>query len=395
VAEGSKLDKHLGKAAYSVRLLRYWWAGQALGEEASRLGRPLTVVDLGCERGWLKLFTPADAVERWIGLDWNPLPDARDAGYDEIQHANFDEPLPLSSGAADAVVSLHVFEHLPRPGATMAEVARVLREGAIFLGGAPTMPDPLARMRERYFRRQLEAGKILPGRHIAVLSPRRWKNLAHENGLEWEFATGSHAVRMTGSALESQRWWVRLNQIWGGLFPSLGSECYIQARRRRAWDHEAVPFPKFAKRPRLAWAGAAVLALLLSGLGVKAVLERGPGSRWHLGGPRCPVNEWLDAHRSEMGLFFAVEDPDLPALVRQRKDVVVVGTIEEALEALAERPATHLLVEFSDLGELDLGESPLGQFGIDSRLDLGAVDFFLLRPLGSNDSRLENYLRGS
>ncbi|MEY5010330.1 MAG: hypothetical protein RLZZ253_1469, partial [Verrucomicrobiota bacterium] len=49
----SKLGQHLAQAPYSIRLLRYWWAGQALAEEAERIGRPLRVLDLGCERGWL------------------------------------------------------------------------------------------------------------------------------------------------------------------------------------------------------------------------------------------------------------------------------------------------------------------------------------------------------
>lgn len=68
----TKLRAHLVEADDSVRLLRYWWAGQTLAAESKRLGRPIKVVDLGCERGWLRHFTPEGVVEKWIGLDWNP-----------------------------------------------------------------------------------------------------------------------------------------------------------------------------------------------------------------------------------------------------------------------------------------------------------------------------------
>lgn len=396
VPAGSLLDRHLGKASYSVRLLRYWWAGQALAEESRRLGRPLTVVDLGCERGWLKFFTPAGAVGKWIGLDWNPRPDALAAGYDEVHHANFDEALPVADGVADAVISLHVFEHLPRPGVTMAEVARLLKPGAIFLGGAPTMPDFLARMREGYFRRQLAAGKIVPGGHITVLSPKRWANLAHDSGLELEFATGSHAIRMTGSPLENQRWWVRLNQIWGGLFPSLGSECYLQARRRQPWVENATPLPRGNGRPRLAWAAAALMTISLLGLCSRVVRGCNPESAViHHHGPDCPVHHWIHSHQDGKSIFIVVDDQDIPATIRTRSDIAVVQTPEEALALLNQKPEAHVLVEASDLLPPAMEESRLGQLGLDSRLKVGRSDFFLLRSTELTDGRLAHYLRGT
>lgn len=65
----TSLRKHLAGSTYSIRMLRYWWVGQAIAEEARRQGRPLRVLDVGCERGWLKYFTPEGAVESWVGLD--------------------------------------------------------------------------------------------------------------------------------------------------------------------------------------------------------------------------------------------------------------------------------------------------------------------------------------
>ncbi|MFM7181318.1 MAG: class I SAM-dependent methyltransferase [Verrucomicrobiales bacterium] len=394
VEAGSLLDQHLGKADFSVRLLRYWWAGQALAEEAARLGRPLVVVDVGCERGWLKFFTPAGAVGRWVGLDWNPRDDARAAGYDEVLQANFDEALPVGSGEADVVVSLHVFEHLPRPGVAMAEVARLLRPGGIFLGGAPTMPDWLARLRERYFRRKLEAGELVPGGHITVLSPSRWRNLAHDSGLDVEFATGSHAVRMTGSWLESSRLWVRLNQFWGGLFPSLGSECYLQARRRKPWVEGAIPLPKGSGRPRLAWAAA--LLLLLGATGWVGVgFQCGECVEiWARNTGPCPMQSWIENHQDGQTVFIVVEGPDIPAHILIRKDVRLVGTVEEALSHLKARADAHILVDKGYLVPPNGGLAQLAHLRVDSRLNHGQGDYFLLKNETASCGTLGHYLKG-
>lgn len=57
-----------------------------------------------------------------------------------MHQADFNEQLPLGNNIADAVVSLHVFEHLARPGWTITEVARLLQPQGVFLGCTPTMP---------------------------------------------------------------------------------------------------------------------------------------------------------------------------------------------------------------------------------------------------------------
>ena len=229
------LGKHVHHARYSLRLQRYWWAAQKLAEEsASREGREerFVVVDLGCEQGWLKRFTPVRAGMEWIGLDGETGHASLVAsGYDRVEVANFDERLPLPDGCADAVVSLHVFEHLPRPAFTVSEVARVLKPGGVFLAGAPTSPGPVAWVRTRWLRWRDRAGRNRHWGHLQKLSPGAWQDLCEGAGLRTEFVTGSHLIRRTGWRLEDARWWVRLNQLWAGVFPSLGSEAYVAARR--------------------------------------------------------------------------------------------------------------------------------------------------------------------
>lgn len=380
----SKLNEHLAEADYSVRLLRYWWAGQALAEEALRLGRPLRVVDLGCERGWLKHFTPAGAVAHWTGVDWNPNPEAQQAGYDELVKANADAVIPLPSATADVVVSLHLFEHLPRPAATLAEVSRLLAPGGVFLGGAPTMPGILARLRERYFRRRFSQGRIVPGGHISCLSPGRWRWLAKEMGLEVEFAVGSHAVRMTGSFLENSKLWVRLNQFWGALFPSLGSECYVRARRQQAWDFQAQPLAHGRARPRWLWATAATAALVLMGFGVLNFPALGDNHA-------CPLDRWLASHQEGGDRFVVLAHENIPAHIAKRRDVTLVETLDHLKGHSESQTQAHLLVEKRHLAQLASADLDLS---VDSRLSLGEADYYLLRNASNTGSPLRHYLYG-
>ncbi len=383
----TRLFSHLQKADYSVRLLRYWWAGQALKAEAKRLGRPLTVVDLGCERGWLKHFTPAGSVDRWIGLDWNPREEVRTlANYDEVHHANFDDTLPVPSQVADAVVSLHVFEHLPRPGSTIAEISRLLRPGGIFLGGSPTMPHWLAQWRERYFRRRLQKGQIAHGGHITVLSPTRWRHLAEDAGLDVEFLTGSHLVRRTGHALENQRWWIRLNQIWGSLFPSLGSEAYLQARRQPQWVSQTDDLSSHDPHWRGLWVGLGAAALLLlMGAGYGWVQNRQDAHRETLA-------SWLDAHQKGGDVFILGEEAFHPEIV-DRHDTHPADSLNALSHLLEQHPDAHVLVSLPTALDL-INRNTTELWQVDSRLDLDEHDYLLLKK-HSDGTPLHEYLLGA
>jgi hypothetical protein len=63
---------------------------------------------------------------------------------------------------------------------------------------------------------------------------RRWRNLVEDSGLELEMFTGTFLARWSGSPLENKLWWLRLNQLWGAFFPSLGGEAYLAARKYQA-----------------------------------------------------------------------------------------------------------------------------------------------------------------
>ncbi len=78
------------------------------------------VVDVGCgTKPYRPLFSPA--VTDYVGVDREGAPDADVAGD---AHA-----LPFDDAIFDAGVSFQVFEHLERPGAALAELARVVAPG--------------------------------------------------------------------------------------------------------------------------------------------------------------------------------------------------------------------------------------------------------------------------
>jgi SAM-dependent methyltransferase len=384
VAADPSLMEHLFRSTFSIRMLRYWWAGQAIAEESRRQGRALCVLDVGCERGWLKFFTPPEAVARWVGLDWDVRQEClNNARYDEVIRANFDEPLPIATGYMDVVVNNHVMEHLPRPGSTMAEMSRVLREGGIFLGGSPTMPNLFARLRERWLRRKLRLGRVAPGGHINCLSPERWKSLMDDTGLQPEFATGSHAVRLTGSWLESQSWWIRLNQIWGGLFPSLGSECYVLGRKTSAWASQTQLHRSANAHWRPLWVGLAAAAVLALAWGTWSTWQK-----WMHQDSRQLVS-WIETHQEGRD-HFIVSHEALEEALRHRSDVRVAGGLSEAFRLLKELPHAHMLVTEADLSVLCHWDAAR-DLVIDSRLPRIFQDDLILVRSGIAGTSLRDY----
>lgn len=229
------------KTAYPLRAIRYWWVCQVLSREL--VDKPgATIVDMGAGHGQMRRYCvgsmpfmspryPLDS-QHWIGLDKVCHRKLSTAGYEQVLECDFDKTLPLNDGSVDALICIHVMEHLPRPEFTASEIARVLAPGGIFCGGSPTAPGPVSFFLHRWLRNKMRKGTTGPNGHINSLSPADWKALVANAGLTLDFITGSHLMRLSGTALENSQAWAKLNLFWGGLFPSLGSEVYLLARKR-------------------------------------------------------------------------------------------------------------------------------------------------------------------
>lgn len=220
------------KSKYPVRALRYWWMHCVIEEEVKRLAKPVTIADVGCDRGIIKRFVPPIEGARWIGLDIDTNREGIDlAKYDELIRCDFDEGLPLPNESVDIAICSHVLEHLPRPEFTLKEIARILKPGGMLLVGVPVAPRFVAYFREKQFEKELKSGKRRMGQHVRVFWVNRLRRLAEQCGLQIEFSTGTALIRKKGSRLENYAFWIRLNQIWAALFPSLGQELCAQIRK--------------------------------------------------------------------------------------------------------------------------------------------------------------------
>jgi SAM-dependent methyltransferase len=217
---------------YPVRALRYWWLHCAVQEEIRRIQGPLSIADIGCGPGLLKRFFPEIDGAYWIGLDINVDSERlKTAGYEELHCCDFNDPLPLQNSTADIVICSHVLEHVPRPRFTMGELSRILKPEGLMLIGVPVAPKVIAHVREWQFARQFEAGTRKKGHHMHSFWPKRICGMAENLELQIEFVSGTYLLRHKGLFLEDHRFWIRINQIWGALFPSLAQELCIQLRK--------------------------------------------------------------------------------------------------------------------------------------------------------------------
>jgi 2-polyprenyl-3-methyl-5-hydroxy-6-metoxy-1,4-benzoquinol methylase len=172
-------------------------------------------------------------IERWDALDVKVEPGVFDRYcYSDYIETNVEAVFDLRGRHYDAVVLIHVLEHLIEPEAAMLRLREAVRKNGIMLGGSPTMPTLLAAMHEPWlrwkYRRILE--NPLAHRHISVLTPDRILRFARRNHLDIDLLTGTFFCRWSGIVLEDSEWWVRANLLWGAIFPALGGEMYFSLR---------------------------------------------------------------------------------------------------------------------------------------------------------------------
>jgi SAM-dependent methyltransferase len=215
---------------YPTRELRYWFMASLLRREAELLGRPLRVLEIGIASGELPRFIGKAAWKgAWHGVDIKATNETR-ALYDRYIEANLDAPLSLTE-SYDAVVALHVLEHLINPERALEGVLRYLSPQGVLIGGSPTMPTMLARLYEPRLRRRYRHVPVTEHRHLSVVTPSRVRAFAAEHQLSVDLLTGTFLCRASRSPLEDYAFNMRLNLLWGAFVPSLGGEMYFALRK--------------------------------------------------------------------------------------------------------------------------------------------------------------------
>lgn len=239
VADNSDRGARAQRTRYPFRYLRYWFMRHLLERRSLELGRPLRVLEVGVHRGQMMTFARPTATgprPSWVG-SWDALdcaidaPRLRSLGYDRLISADLDdprEPEGLRTGGYDAIIALHLLEHLQSPDRAVRRFVSWLAPEGEVMGGSPTMPGWLAGLREWRLRRTKR-----PRQHQSVITPGRVKGWARDLGLRPTLITGAFFTRNSGRAIENSLAWLRVNLAWGALAPSLGSEIYFSLRKAR------------------------------------------------------------------------------------------------------------------------------------------------------------------
>jgi SAM-dependent methyltransferase len=213
---------------YPIKLLRYWFMYELIKEESARLGRSLRICEIGVDRGQMRRFVHDagfDGIECWDAVDCRLQPELNAAGYSRQIEANVDLDVFALDEKYDVIIVLHLLEHLFEPEKLMLKLAAALVPDGIVVGGFPVTPEWLASFQQRKIRRT--ASKF---GHVSVFSPKRVGRMAKNCGLKLDFLSGCFFVRKSGAAIENAKNWIRLNLLWGALFPALGGEIYWRMR---------------------------------------------------------------------------------------------------------------------------------------------------------------------
>lgn len=108
------------------------WLAQARGAVLPDDGADKVLVDVGCGGGLLAPYAAAKGY-RHIGVDIGERAVSIAANHGVSAVRGDARRLPIASNAADVVVAGEILEHVSDPEALIAESARVLRPGGLFV----------------------------------------------------------------------------------------------------------------------------------------------------------------------------------------------------------------------------------------------------------------------
>jgi SAM-dependent methyltransferase len=227
------------RRTYPMRMLRYWFIYHFLRIEHERLSKPINVCEAGIGEGQMLQFMNSVAAipgidpvkwSSWTGVDYRVKQDAlAGLGYTRLDEQNIEQSDSWMSEDYDAVVLLHVLEHLYFPETAIEKIVPRMKPGSVLIGGLPSVPDFCAKIREPKIRANPNSNG-----HVSAFSPARVRRIADEHGLQLDFLSGAFFLRASGFFLEDRAWWLRLNLAFGALVPPWPGEIYWVMRKPAA-----------------------------------------------------------------------------------------------------------------------------------------------------------------
>ncbi len=120
----------------------------AFGELFLRsVSRHARVLETGCGRGHFLAWLGSHDYRDVLGCDLENHLDEAHSGFDFRQADLSNEPIPCPDQTVDAVLSLHVIEHLENPWAYVRDLRRVLRPGGHLFIAYPSSKDFVSRVK--------------------------------------------------------------------------------------------------------------------------------------------------------------------------------------------------------------------------------------------------------
>jgi len=182
------------------------WLLRAQAEDQDLKGIGGTVLDVGCaDKRAEALLAPSC---RYVGLDYlttaSHLYHSRPDVYGDAQH------LPFPDGTFDAVLMLHVLEHVPDPDKAVAEAVRVLGPGGRLIVETPFV-YPVHDAPFDFHRWTPSGLELLVGRHGATIQRQHSSGRPAETGaLMFNLGLG---ITLLG--------WFKRRSAWLTLLPAL------------------------------------------------------------------------------------------------------------------------------------------------------------------------------
>ena len=218
------------RVLYRLRLARYPALTETLTEWLADKDPAETfeLLDIGAGMGRTFLYIEnAGIAERFSmhGLDIDPA--RKDDVYAgnpwNIQQGDAEQDLPFADHSLDVIVCEQLLEHLNRPEIPIANVARALKPGGLFIVGVPVFPEPIAKLRRWW----IDRFGLRGSEHIQTYSLRSIRRDLAPFYDELEV----RGFRMISGGLlrplENYAWWYRFNRWLGKLMPGFCIEVQL------------------------------------------------------------------------------------------------------------------------------------------------------------------------
>lgn len=224
-----KISDSTSTTRFPIKLLRYWFMYHLIQEQHQHLQRPLRVCEIGVDRGQMRRYVQDahfEDIECWEAVDYKLQPELNESCYTKKIQANVDLPEFVLEEKYDVIIALHLLEHLFEPEKLVEKLTTALNTDGILIGGFPAVPQIIQASRQETIRKT-----AAPFGHVSTFSPQRVNKMAEKFGLSMGFLSGTFFLRKRNLFLENYPIWIRLNLLWGAIFPALSGEIYWGMRK--------------------------------------------------------------------------------------------------------------------------------------------------------------------